>query len=141
VRVLLFFFSTTCRVDALGVHPCCRVPTTILMSVVDGDFFWAHRLSTNFAFLPRTVAKPPSPSRALAYAEGGVILGPHADPEGWKVFDTVTITGTLFKAREVSVDFTVGDFFATLLWATELGDAYSACGSDPRASMISLRPT
>ncbi|KAH9986499.1 hypothetical protein BJV77DRAFT_1080464 [Russula vinacea] len=65
------------------------------------------QLSTNFAFLPRTVAKPPSPLRALAYAEGGVILGPHADPEGWKVFDPVTITGTLFKAREVSVDCTL----------------------------------
>ena len=53
------------------------------------------------------MAKPPSALRALAYAEGGVILGPDADPEGWKVYDPVTITGTLFEAREVSVQCTV----------------------------------
>jgi hypothetical protein len=75
----------------------------------------AHRLSTNFAFLPRSVAKPPSALRALAYAEGGVVLGPDADPEGWKVYDPVKITGTLFKAREVSVQCTVSGPFTTSL--------------------------
>ena len=66
-----------------------------------------HRLSTSFAFLPRTVADPPSPLRALVYAEGGAILGPDADPYGWKVFDPVKFTGMLFNARDVSVQCTV----------------------------------
>jgi hypothetical protein len=69
------------------------------------------RLSTNFAFIPRTVAEPPSASRARAYAEGGVVVGPDADPEGWKVYDPVKITGTLFGTREVSVQCTVSDSF------------------------------
>ena len=67
------------------------------------------RLSTNFVFIPRTVAEPPSPLRARAYAEGGVILDPNADPEGWKVYDPVKVTGTLFDTREVSVQCTVSD--------------------------------
>ncbi|KAH9063997.1 hypothetical protein EDB87DRAFT_1557455 [Lactarius vividus] len=65
------------------------------------------KLSTSFAFLPRTVADPPSPLRALVYAEGGAVLGPDADPQGWKVFDPVKITGTLFNARDVSVQCTL----------------------------------
>jgi hypothetical protein len=65
------------------------------------------RLSTNFAFVPRTVAEPPSALRAQAYVEGGVILGPDVDPEGWRVYDPVKITGTLFGTREVSVQCTV----------------------------------
>jgi len=55
------------------------------------------------------VAEPPSALRARAYAEGGVILGPDVDPEGWKVYDPVKITGTLFGTREVSVQCTVSD--------------------------------
>lgn len=47
--------------------------------VIDGDF--SSRLSTSFVFLPRIVADPPSPLRAIVYAEGGVTLGPEADPE------------------------------------------------------------
>lgn len=65
------------------------------------------KLSTSFAFLPRTVADPPSPMRALVYVEGLAILGPDADPQGWKVFDPVKITGTLFNARDVSVQCTL----------------------------------
>ena len=53
------------------------------------------------------MAEPPSPLRALVYAEGGVILGPDADPQGWKMFDPVKILGTLFNARDVSVRCTV----------------------------------
>lgn len=67
------------------------------------------RLSTNFAFIPRTVAEPPSTLRLQAYVEGGMILGPDADPEGWKVYDPVKMTGTLFGTREVSVECTVSD--------------------------------
>jgi hypothetical protein len=52
---------------------------------------------------------PPSALHARVYAEGGVILGPDVDPEGWKVYDPIKITGTLFGTREVSVQYTVSD--------------------------------
>ena len=55
------------------------------------------------------MAEPPSALCARGYAEGGVILGPDADPEGWKVYDPVKITETLFGTREVSVQCTVSD--------------------------------
>jgi hypothetical protein len=107
------------RVDKQCVLQCPRIVSRLVLSphhhharrltAICGG---AHSLSTNFAFLPRSVAKPPSALRALAYAEGGVILGPDADPEGWKVYDPIKITGTLFKAREASVQCTVSGPFA-----------------------------
>jgi len=77
-------------------------------------------LSTNFAFIPRTVAEPPSALRARVYAEGGAILGPDTDPEGWKVYDPVKITGTLFGTREVRVQCTVSNPFDRTVVTTPL---------------------
>ncbi|KAH9052919.1 hypothetical protein EDB83DRAFT_2542899 [Lactarius deliciosus] len=88
------------------------------------------KLSTSFAFLPRTVADPPSPLRALVYAGGGAVLGPDADPQGWKVFDPVKITGTLFNARDVNVQ-------CTLAMATPLTYA----SNSPVPLLLTLRGT
>ena len=83
------------------------------------------------------MAEAPSALRVRAYAEGGAIFGPDADPEGWKVYDPIKITGTLFGTREVSVQYTVSDPFDRThrdntaeprLWAT-----YVARDSDTRA--------
>ncbi|KAI0255041.1 hypothetical protein BJV78DRAFT_1279651 [Lactifluus subvellereus] len=79
----------------------------LYVTVRRGGMGLSNRLSTSFAFLPRTVADPPSPLRALVYAEGEAILGPDADPEGWKVYEPVKIAGTLFTARDVSVQCTL----------------------------------
>jgi hypothetical protein len=49
--------------------------------------------------------------RALVYVEGGDLLGPDADPQGWKVFDPVNVTGTLFNVRDVTVQCTVSCLF------------------------------
>jgi hypothetical protein len=89
---------------------CIAPPSLRLPRSADGGY--AHRLSTSFAFFPRTVADPPSLLRALVYAGGGAILGPDADPEGWKVYEPVKIAGTLFTARDVSVQCTVSGSFA-----------------------------
>jgi hypothetical protein len=101
----------------------------------------AGRLSTNFAFIPRTVAERPSPLRALAYADGGAILGPDADPEGWKVYDPIKVTGTLFDTREVSVQCTVSDPLTdrpTVATPLSQEATYVACHSDTRAFITSL---
>ena len=95
----------TARHGRLGWNTKCVPTPSVMFKYVDGGH--ARRLSTGFTFLPRTVAKPPSPLRALAYADCGIILGPDADPEGWKVYKPVKITGTLFNARDVSVQCTV----------------------------------
>jgi hypothetical protein len=82
----------------------------------------ACRLATRFTFFPDTVANPPSPLRTLAYAGGRTFPGPDADPEGWKVCEPVEITGKLFKARDVSVHYTVSISFMrrtmVLSWGT-----------------------
>ena len=54
-----------------------------------------HKLWTSLVFLPRTVADPPSPLRALAYVEGGAIPDPEA----------VTIAGTLSNVYQVGVQY------------------------------------
>ncbi|KAF8271168.1 hypothetical protein EI94DRAFT_615456 [Lactarius quietus] len=79
----------------------------LYVTVRRGGLRMNNRLSMSFAFVPRTVADPPSPLRALVYSEGGMILGPDADPQGWKVFDPIKITGTLFNVRDVTVQHTV----------------------------------
>ena len=61
----------------------------------------------SFVYIPRWVALPPSALRRLAYSEGSPLLGPDADPEGWKVLPAVTIAGTLFEAKSVEVTATV----------------------------------
>ena len=98
------------------LHFTCSLASDNIFDLTDGGLCARNtgRLSTNFAFIPRTVAEPPSALRARAYAEGGVILGPDTDPEGWKVYEPVKITGTLFGTREVSVQCTVRDPLAEL---------------------------
>ncbi|KAI0303667.1 hypothetical protein B0F90DRAFT_1892715 [Multifurca ochricompacta] len=88
------------------------------------------KLSTSFVFLPRTVADYPSPLRTLAYAENVAILGPDADPEGWNVCDPVKITGTLFNARNVSVQCTVSD-----------SGAFTYASNSPIPLLLTLRGT
>ncbi|KAH9945077.1 uncharacterized protein BXZ73DRAFT_86648 [Epithele typhae] len=63
-------------------------------------------LGTSFVYVPLTRAGAPSPLRQLAYSEGTPVIGPEADPEGWKVFPSVTLTGTIFDTRKVELECT-----------------------------------
>lgn len=56
-----------------------------------------------FVFIPATRPDPPSRLRQLAYQENSPILGPEADPDGWKTASAIKIQGTLFSARDVEV--------------------------------------
>ncbi|KAH8101008.1 hypothetical protein BXZ70DRAFT_937072 [Cristinia sonorae] len=60
-------------------------------------------ISKQFVYVPLSRAEPPSPLRYLAYQDNTDVLGPEADPEGWKVFDPITVTGTLFGTKQVAV--------------------------------------
>ncbi|KAH8106792.1 hypothetical protein BXZ70DRAFT_915109 [Cristinia sonorae] len=60
-------------------------------------------VSKQFVYIPLSRAEPPSPLRYLAYQEHTDVLGPEADPEGWKVFAPITVTGTLFGTKQVAV--------------------------------------
>lgn len=62
---------------------------------------------TPLLFAPPTFAEPPSPLQQLAYREGQqALLGPKADPDGWHEVSG-KIRGTVFKAREVELSYTV----------------------------------
>lgn len=65
------------------------------------------RVGTNLAYVPIIVPEPPSPARQLAYHENSPLLGLSGDPEGWKTLPTVSVTGTIFKARSVEIKYTV----------------------------------
>jgi hypothetical protein len=71
------------------------------------------------------------------YAEGGELLGPDADPQGWKVFDPVNITGTLFNVRDVSVQCTVSGLFAHT-YTSLSQEACAACHGHPGVCLLLL---
>jgi len=64
-------------------------------------------LSANFAYVPITKPDLPSPIVQMAYAENVPLVGPEVDPEGWHTVPPTTVTGTLFNAKPVNVDFTL----------------------------------
>ena len=73
------------------------------------------RLSTSFVYFPRWVAPPLSPLRIAAYLEGSPLLGPEADPDGWKILSPMIVTGTLFDSKPVKVEMTVSHLLNTFL--------------------------
>ncbi|TDL20412.1 hypothetical protein BD410DRAFT_370315 [Rickenella mellea] len=52
-----------------------------------------HRLSTFFVYAPRSEPASFSPLRQAAYRENTPLLGPENDPQGWKVFPSVVMSG------------------------------------------------
>ncbi|KAA1477189.1 hypothetical protein DENSPDRAFT_884883 [Dentipellis sp. KUC8613] len=64
-------------------------------------------LSTNFVYLPNSVAEQPSALREVAYREGSALPGPQEDPEGWKVLSAVELKGHLFGSRPVALTYTL----------------------------------
>ena len=65
------------------------------------------RLSTLVGYAPRTKPDPPSELRRRAYAENTLPLGPEVDPDGWSTFSDRGQRGSLFKQRDVRIDFSV----------------------------------
>ncbi|KAI0789899.1 hypothetical protein C8Q75DRAFT_806557 [Abortiporus biennis] len=74
-----------------------------VLSVEDHLFM----LSTNFQYMPIIRAAAPSTLRQVAYQEGSPILGPEIDPDGWKVLPPITLSGTLFTTKKVTVEITL----------------------------------
>ena len=72
-------------------------------------------LTTSFVYLPRSRA--PQPSRLLhaAYEHGRPILGPHLDPEGWRIAPTQQLAGTLHKSRATYLGCTVSSLLSLSL--------------------------
>ena len=75
----------------------------------------ALSLGTSIAYNPRRKAEAPSDLRRAAYDEDGQLAPPDADPKGWKIFDPITISGTLFDNRVVNMECTVSSYIVTLL--------------------------
>lgn len=67
-------------------------------------------LTTSIFYTPLSRAEPPSILRQEAYQNGTVLPGPDIDPKGWKVLPPLQFTGTLFDAKQVTVDGEVSDF-------------------------------
>ncbi|KAJ7364224.1 hypothetical protein DFH08DRAFT_910474 [Mycena albidolilacea] len=78
-----------------------------VVTVKRGAFKMNQTLTTSLAYLPLTQPEPPSPLRQLAYQEGGDLVGPEGDPQGWKVLRPVKFKGKLFDAKEVEAECTL----------------------------------
>ncbi|KAG6828626.1 hypothetical protein H0H92_007271, partial [Tricholoma furcatifolium] len=79
----------------------------LVVTVKRGAFKANQTLSTNFAYLPLTVPGPLSELRQTAYKEKVPLLGPDADPQGWKILPVVVLEGTIFDAQKIKVECTL----------------------------------
>jgi len=79
----------------------------VIVTVRRGLFKTNQTLVTALVYLPYWRAESPSLLRRTAYQNGTPLLGPEADPDGWKPLPTVTITGTLFNSREIELQCTL----------------------------------
>ncbi|THH15557.1 hypothetical protein EW146_g4933 [Bondarzewia mesenterica] len=68
---------------------------------------FSERASPAYIDYKLFVTTPPSPLRTLAYCEGTPLPGPEADPDGWKVYPPILVTGTLFNTRSPEVQCTL----------------------------------
>lgn len=71
-----------------------------------------YRLESKFGYMILTKPEPPSLLRQLAYQENSELLGPEADPVGWKTLASVPvrINGLVFNQRDVDATCKVPEF-------------------------------
>ncbi|KAH9831610.1 uncharacterized protein C8Q71DRAFT_715091 [Rhodofomes roseus] len=79
----------------------------LVATVRRGLFKSNQTLVCPLVYLPVTRAEPPARLRMAAYRDGTALVGPDGDPEGWKVGPSAKVTGTLFDARQVDVEYTL----------------------------------
>lgn len=91
---------STLRVDNTYVPPRRPSPPS---SHSDGS------LTTSFVYLPRSRAPQPSRLLLAAYEHGRPILGPHLDPEGWRITPTRRLAGTIHNSCATYLDCTVSN--------------------------------
>lgn len=89
----------------------------LIVTIRRGMLAFNSTLGTNFVYLPKSVAEPPSALRTIAYREGTPLIGPMNDPEGWKVLDVIEVKGSLYASKAVSVRCTLA-IAAPLCYAT-----------------------
>ena len=109
---------STLRVDNTYVPPCRPSPPSSHPN---------HSLTTSFVYLPRSRAPRPSRLLQAAYEHGRPILGPHLDPEGWRITPTQRLSGTFQNSPPTYLDCTVSGLLSP-----------SSTGSD--SSVASHRP-
>ncbi|KAF8071809.1 hypothetical protein FPV67DRAFT_1560575 [Lyophyllum atratum] len=102
--------------DGTGSMETCNLPETFLerhtIASIQYDFT-IHisrgmlradsQIKTAFGYVPSTRPEPPSMLRQLAYQQGTLLVGPHADPDGWKSMRPVTARATMPRSRKVEV--------------------------------------
>ncbi|KAI0087350.1 hypothetical protein BDY19DRAFT_995046 [Irpex rosettiformis] len=76
----------------------------LVTTIVAGKFIPDYTLETSITYIPFIKPEPPSSIRQLAYYNNCPIVGPDGDPEGWHTSSPVTITGSLFGERSVSIE-------------------------------------
>ncbi|THU84189.1 hypothetical protein K435DRAFT_783908 [Dendrothele bispora CBS 962.96] len=87
-------------------HSDVTVKYSLAINVVRGRFRPNSGIETSFAYIPQTHPSPASELRQLSYREGIPLLGPNADPQGWKTLPVFLATGRLFENTPVEVQCT-----------------------------------
>lgn len=75
----------------------------LIVNIARSKFRPDSKIQTMFVYIPATRPDPPSRLRQLAYQENSPILGPEADPDGWRTAPPVKVQGTVFSIRDVEI--------------------------------------
>jgi len=66
-------------------------------------------LMTNIAYMPETIAEPPSALREQAYLEGVPLAMPTLDPGGWKLLPRVEAVGAIVPNAAVIAQLSIAN--------------------------------
>lgn len=72
-------------------------------------------IKTAFGYVPSSRPDTPSVLRQASYAQNLPLMGPDADPEGWRTYDPVVVRGVMFKTRPVQVACAVSTSVLSIL--------------------------
>ena len=64
---------------------------------------------TNIAYIPETIAEPPSALREQAYLEEVPLAMPVLDPSGWKLLPQVEAVGTMVPNASVIAQLSIAN--------------------------------
>ncbi|KAK0193943.1 hypothetical protein F5146DRAFT_1033401 [Armillaria mellea] len=88
-------------------HTPATVQYDLIVTISRSKMRSDSHIKTAFGYVPSSRPDTPSVLRQASYAQNLPLVGPDADPEGWRTYDPVAIRGVMFKSRPVQVACTI----------------------------------
>ncbi|KAK0223391.1 hypothetical protein IW262DRAFT_1269466 [Armillaria fumosa] len=88
-------------------HTPATVQYDLIVTISRSKMRSDSHIKTAFGYVPSSRPDTPSVLRQASYAQNLPLVGPDADPEGWRTHDPVVVRGVMFKTRPVQVACTI----------------------------------